>query len=190
MLYLNDKLKTISNLFEGNEIRSIWDSEKEEYYFSIIDVIRVLTESKDPSHYWRTLKSRMIQEGNETVTKCDTFKLKAKDGKLRNTDMLDTKNIFRLIESVPSPKAEPFKMWLANIGSERIDEVFNPEITINRAINYYHNKGYSDEWNKARLTGIVDRLKLTDIWKEGGVEKPLEYALLTNEIYKLVWNES
>ena len=181
---MNNKLETISNLFEDKEIRSIWDNEKEEYYFSVVDVISVLTESKDPSHYWRTLKSRMVQEGNETVTKCDTFKLKAKDGKMRNTDMLDTKNIFRLIESVPSPKAEPFKMWLANLGSERIDEVFDPEIAINRAVNYYRNKGYSDEWIKERLTGIVDRFKLTDIWKEGGIIKPMEYALLTNEIYK------
>ena len=181
---MNNKLETISNLFEDKEIRSIWDNEKEEYYFSVVDVISVLTESKDPSHYWRTLKSRMVQEGNETVTKCDTFKLKAKDGKMRNTDMLDTKNIFRLIESVPSPKAEPFKMWLANLGNERIDEVFDPEIAINRAVNYYRNKGYSDEWIKERLTGIVDRFKLTDIWKEGGIIKPMEYALLTNEIYK------
>ncbi len=184
VLRLNNKLETISNLFEDKEIRSIWDNEKEEYYFSVVDVISVLTESKDPSHYWRTLKSRMVQEGNETVTKCDTFKLKAKDGKMRNTDMLDTKNIFRLIESVPSPKAEPFKMWLANLGSERIDEVFDPEIAINRAVNYYRNKGYSDEWIKARLAGIVDRFRLTDIWKEGGITKPMEYALLTNEIYK------
>ncbi len=185
MLYLNDKLKTISNLFEGNEIRSIWDSEKEEYYFSIIDVIRVLTESKNPNDYWYRLKTRMTnEEKSELSTKCRQLKLKSKDGKYRETDTLDTKGILRLIESVPSPKAEPFKMWLANIGSERIDEVFNPEIAINRAVNYYRNKGYSDEWIKARLTGIVDRFKLTDIWKEGGVEKPLEYALLTNEIYK------
>ena len=181
---MNNKLETISNLFDGKEIRSIWDSEKEEYYFSVVDVISVLTESKDPSHYWRTLKSRMIQEGNETVTNCDTFKLKSKDGKMRNTDMLETKNVFRLIESIPSPKAEPFKMWLANLGSERIDEVFDPEIAVNRAVEYYRKKGYNDEWIKARLNGIVDRFKLTDIWKEGGITKPLEYALLTNEIYK------
>ena len=184
VLNLNNKLETISNLFEDKEIRSIWDDKKEDYYFSVVDVISVLTESKDPSHYWRTLKSRMIQEGNETVTNCDTLKLKAKDGKMRYTDMLDTKNMFRLIESIPSPKAEPFKMWLANLGSERIDEVFDPEIAINRAVNYYRSKGYPDEWIKARLTGIVDRFKLTDIWKEGGITKPMEYALLTNEIYK------
>ncbi len=178
------KLETITNLFEGNKIRSIWNSDKEEYYFSVIDVIGALTESNDPSHYWRTLKSRMIKEGNETVTNCDTFKLKAKDGKLRNTDMLDTKGIFRLIESVPSPKAEPMKMWLANLGKERIDEVFDPEIAGNRIINYYRNKGYSDEWIKKRLTGMVDRFKLTDVWKDSGIEKPAHYAILTNEIYK------
>ena len=181
---MNNKLETISNLFDGKEIRSIWDSEKEEYYFSVVDVISVLTESKDPSHYWRTLKSRMVQEGNETVTNCDTFKLKSKDGKMRNTDMLETKNVFRLIESIPSPKAEPFKMWLANLGSERIDEVFDPEVAVNRAVEYYRKKGYNDEWIKARLNGIVDRFKLTDVWEEGGITKPLEYALLTNEIYK------
>ena len=133
---MDNKLATITNLFEGKEIRSIWDAEKEDYYFSVIDVISVLTESNDPSHYWRTLKSRMIKEGNETVTNCDTFKFKAKDGKMRETDTLDTKGIFRLIESIPSPKAEPFKIWLASLGSERIDEVFDPEIAIKRAINY------------------------------------------------------
>ena len=181
---MNNKLETLTNLFEGSEIRSIWDSEKEEYYFSVIDVISVLTESNDPAHYWRTLKSRLIKEGNETVTNCDTFKMEAKDGKMRNTDVLDTKNIFRLIESVPSPKAEPFKMWLANLGKERIDEVFDPEIAANRVVNYYRSKGYTDEWIKQRLIGIVDRFKLTDIWKDGGIDKPVEFALLTNEIYK------
>ena len=178
------KLETITNLFEGNKIRSIWNSDKEEYYFSVIDIIGALTESSDPSHYWRTLKSRMIKEGNETVTNCDTFKLEAKDGKLRNTDTLDTKGIFRLIESVPSPKAEPMKMWLANLGKERIDEVFDPEIAGNRIINYYRKKGYNNEWIKKRLTGMVDRFKLTDVWKDGGIEKPTHYAMLTNEIYK------
>ena len=181
---MNNKLETLTNLFEGKEIRSIWDSDREEYYFSVIDIVSVLTESNDPAHYWRTLKSRMIQEGNETVTNCDTFKLKAKDGKMRKTDMLDTQNILRLIESIPSPKAEPFKMWLASLGNERINEVFDPELAINRAVNYYRNKGYTDEWIKQRLIGIVDRFKLTDIWKNGGIDKPVEFALLTNEIYK------
>ena len=179
-----NKMETISNLFEGSEIRSIWDSEKEDYYFSVVDVIAVLTESNDPSHYWITLKSRMVKEGNETVTNCDAFKLKAKDGKMRNTDMLDTKGILRLIESVPSPKAEPFKLWLASLGSERIEEVFDPEKAINRAVTYYRSKGYSDDWIKVRLAGIVDRFKLTDVWKRGGIDKPVEYAMLTNEIYK------
>lgn len=138
---MNDKLTTISNLFEGNEIRSIWDADKEEYFFSVVDVIKVLTESKDSSHYWRTLKSRMIKEGNETVTNCDSFKFKAKDGKMRKTDILDTKNILRLIESIPSPKAEPFKMWLASLGNERINEVYDPElaksaISKSNALNY------------------------------------------------------
>ena len=181
---MDNKLETISNLFEGKEIRSIWNSEKEDYYFSVVDVISALTGSKDPSHYWRTLKSRMLQEGNETVTNCDTLKLKAKDGKMRYTDMLDTKNIFRLIESIPSPKAEPFKMWLVNLGSERIDEVFNPELAVNRAVEYYRKKGYDDKWIKSRLTGIVDRFKLTDVWKESGIIKDYEYGILTNEIYK------
>ena len=181
---MNNKLETISNLFDGKEIRSVWDSDEEEYYFSVVDVIGALTESKDPSHYWRTLKLRMIQEGNETVTKCDALKLKAKDGKMRYTDMLDTKNIFRLIESIPSPKAEPFKMWLANLGSERIDEVFDPEIAVNRAVEYYRKRGYDDKWIKSRLTGIVDRFKLTDVWKGSGIVKDYEYGILTNEIYK------
>ena len=126
----------------------------------------------------------MLQEGNETATNCDTFKLKAKDGKMRNTDMLDTKNIFRLIESIPSPKAEPFKMWLANLGSDRIDEVFDPEVAIKRAINYYRKRGYSDKRIEARLKAILDRNKLTDIWKEGGITENYEYGILTNEIYK------
>ncbi|MEE3344811.1 MAG: Bro-N domain-containing protein [Bacilli bacterium] len=181
---MNDKLATITNLFEGKEIRSIWNKDKEDYYFSVIDIISVLTESSDPSHYWRTLKSRMIKEGNETVTNCDTFKLKAKDGKMRNTDMLNTQNIFRLIESIPSPKAESFKMWLASLGKERIDEVFDPELAVNRAVEYYRKRGYDDKWIKSRLTGIVDRFKLTDVWKDSGITKDYEYGILTNEIYK------
>ena len=180
----NNKIETISNLFEDKEIRSIWDDEKEEYFFSVVDVISALTDSNDASHYWRTLKSRMIREGNETVTNCDTFKLRAKDGKMRNTDMLDMQNLFRLIESVPSPKAEPFKMWLATLGKERVDEVFDPEIAVNRAIDYYRKRGYSDKWISERLNGILNRKKLTDTWKENGIKDNYEYAMLTNEIYK------
>jgi len=185
VLNLNNKLETISNLFEGNEIRSIWDSEKEDYFFSVVDVIGALTESPRPRKYWNALKTKLDNEGSQLSSKLGQLKLKSqKDGKSYLTDVLDTKGILRLIESVPSPKAEPFKLWLASLGSERIDEVFDPEIAANRVVNYYRNKGYSDEWIKKRLIGIVDRFKLTDIWKDGGIEKPVEYAMLTNEIYK------
>ena len=181
-----NKLETITNLFENNTIRSIWDAEKEEYYFSVVDVIGALTDSnyQKSRNYWKWLKNKLNDEGSELVSNTNRLKLVAQDGKMRNTDMLDTKGIFRLIESIPSPKAEPMKMWLASIGSERIDEVFDPELAINRAVNYYRNKGYTDEWIKKRLLGIVDRLKLTDIWKDAGITKPIEYAMLTNEIYK------
>lgn len=180
-----EKLEIITNLFEDKEIRSIWDSEKEDYYFSVVDVISILTDSRDSSDYWTTLKRRLINnEGSQLPTNCRRLKFKAKDGKLRNTDVLDTKGILRLIESVPSSKAEPFKVWLANLGNERINEVFDPELAINRAVNYYRNKGYNVEWIKKRILGIIDRFKLTDIWKDGGISKPVEYALLTNEIYK------
>ena len=182
---MNNKLETISNLFEDKEIRSIWDSENEEYYFSVVDIIGALTNANIPRNYWSDLKRKLSVEGSQLHENIVQLKMKSKkDGKSYLTDTLDTKGVLRLIESVPSPKAEPFKLWLANLGSERIDEVFVPEIAINRAVNYYRNKGYTDEWIKARLTGIVDRFKLTDIWKEGGITKPMEYAMLTNEIYK------
>lgn len=178
------KLKNISKLFEGKEIRSVWDEKKEDYYFSVVDVVGVLTDSDIPRNYWSDLKRRLKTEGSELHEKIVQLKLLAKDGKMRETDTLDTRGILRLIESIPSHKAEPFKVWLANLGGERIDEVFNPELAINRAVEYYRNKGYDDEWIKSRLSGIVDRFKLTDIWKEGGIREPMEYALLTNEIYK------
>ena len=182
----NNKLETISNLFEGKEIRSIWDAEKEEYYFSVVDVIYALTESNNPRNYWNTLKRRMTEEEkSELYAKCVQLKMKSKkDGKNYLTDTLDTKGILRLIESVPSPKAEPFKLWLANLGSERIDEVFNPEIAISRAVTYYRKRGYDDKWIKSRLIGIVDRFKLTDVWKENGITNNYEYGILTNEIYQ------
>ncbi len=181
----NNKLETISKLFEDKEIRSIWDSEKEEYYFSVVDVIGALTKSTDSKDYWYRLKKRMTeQEKSELSTKCRQLKLKSKDGKFYSTDTLDTKGILRLIESVPSPKAEPFKLWLAQMGKERIDEVFDPELAVNRAVDYYRAKGYNDSWIKARLTGVVDRRKLTDIWKENGITKDYEYGMLTNEIYQ------
>lgn len=182
---MNNKLETISNLFDGKEIRSHWDSDEEEYYFSVVDVISALTNSKNSNDYWYRLKTRMSdEEKSEVSTKCRQLKLKSKDGKYRETDVLDTKGILRLIESIPSPKAEPFKMWLANLGSERIDEVFDPEIAVNRAVEYYRKRGYDDKWIKSRLTGIVDRFKLTDVWKESGIVKDYEYGILTNEIYK------
>ena len=182
---MNDKLATITQLFDGKEIRSIWDAEKEDYYFSVVDVILVLTDSPNPRDYWYRLKTRMTEEEkSEVSTKCRQLKMKAQDGKMRETDTLDTEGILRLIESVPSSKAEPFKMWLASLGKERIDEVFDPEIAVKRAVEYYRKREYSDEWIKARLLGIVDRFKLTDIWKDGDIEKPFEYAILTNEIYK------
>lgn len=183
---MKNKLETISNLFEDKEIRSIWDSEKEEYYFSVVDVISALTNSSNPRNYWNMLKKRMAdEEQSELYTKCVQLKMKSKkDGKSYSTDTLDTKGILRLIESVPSPKAEPFKMWLASLGSERIDEVFDPEIAVNRAIDYYRKRGYSDKWISERLNGILNRKKLTDTWKENGINDNYEYALLTNEIYK------
>ena len=180
----NDKLETILNLFEGKEIRSIWNAEKEEYYFSVIDVVSVLTESNRARKYWSDLKNKLNQEGSQLSEKIGQLKLKSKDGKFYNTDVLDTNGILRLIESIPSPKAEPFKLWLARIGKERIDEIFDPEIAMNRAIDYYRAKGYSDKWIESRLKGILDRKKLTDVWKENGVTQSYEYAVLTNEIYK------
>ena len=181
----NNKLETISNLFEGNEIRSIWDAEKEDYYFSVVDVIGALTDSKIPRNYWSDLKRKLTEEGSQLHEDIVQLKMKSqKDGKNYLTDTLDIKGILRLIESVPSPKAEPFKLWLAQVGSDRIDEVFDPEIAIKRAIYYYRNRGYSDKWIEARLKGILDRNKLTDVWKENGIKENFEYGILTNEIYK------
>ena len=180
----NNKIETISNLFEDKEIRSVWDSEKEEYFFSVVDVIGALTESNIPRNYWSDLKRKLKSEGSELHENIVQLKMKAQDGKMRETDTLDTKGIFRLIESVSSPKAEPFKMWLASLGKDRIDEVFDPEIAVNRSIDYYRNRGYSDEWISKRLNGILNRKKLTDTWNENGITKNYEYAMLTNEIYK------
>ena len=182
---MDNKLATITQLFEGKEIRSIWDAEKEDYYFSVVDVILVLTDSSNPRDYWYRLKTRMTEEEkSELSTKCRQLKMKAQDGKFRSTDALDTKGIFRLIESIPSPKAEPFKLWLAQLGSERIDEVFDPEIAIKRAIDYYRKRGYDDKWIETRIKATLDRNKLTDVWKDGGITENFEYGILTNEIYK------
>lgn len=180
-----NKLETISNLFEDNEIRSIWDKDKGDYYYSVVDVIEALTNSGRSRKYWSDLKLKLKEEGSQLSENIGQLKMKSnKDGKNYLTDVLDTKGILRLIESIPSPKAEPFKVWLANLGSERIDEVFDPELVINRAINYYKKRGYDDEWIKKRLNGILNRNKLTDVWKESGIKENYEYAVLTNEIYK------
>ena len=181
----NNKLETISKLFEGNEIRSVWDAKKEEYYFSVVDVVGALTDSNIPRNYWSDLKRKLKQEGSQLHENIVQLKIKShKDGKSYLTDSLDTKGILRLIESIPSPKAEPFKLWLAKIGKDRIDEVFDPELAINRAVDYYKSRGYDDNWIKTRLTGVVDRHKLTDVWKENGINQNYEYAILTNDIYQ------
>ena len=171
-------------LYENKEIRSVWDEEKEEWYFSVVDVVAVLTESKDPQVYWRVLKKRLKDEGNETVTNCNALKMKAADGKMRLTDVADMQGIFRIIQSIPSPKAEPFKLWLAEVGKERIDEIIDPELTIDRALETYLKKGYSREWINQRLQAIQVRKDLTDAWDDHGIEKGIEYAILTDEITK------
>ena len=181
---MNDKLATITNLFEGKEIRSIWNKDKEDYYFSVVDVIAALTDANIPRNYWSDLKRRLIEEGSEVHEKIVHLKLKAKDGKMRETDTLDTEGIFRLIESVASSKAEPFKLWLAKLGREKVDEVFDPSKGIDQMIDFYLKKGYSLKWIEARIKAIIDRKKLTNVWKENGVSEGVEYAILTNDIYK------
>lgn len=173
---------TTLKLFQDTNIRTQWDADAEKWYFSIVDVIAALTESADPSAYWRKLKQRLKEEGNETVTNCHGLKLVAPDGKLRMTDVADTEQLLRLIQSVPSKKAEPFKLWLASVGSERIDEISDPEIAIQRALNYYQRLGYSGEWIAQRLRSIEIRKDLTNQWDRGGIKQGLEYALLTDEI--------
>lgn len=171
-------------LFEGRQIRSAWDNEKEEWYFSIIDILGVLTESDNPRKYWSVLKTRLKNEGNELATNCSQLKMEAADGKMRETDVADMQGIFRIIQSVPSPKAEPFKMWLAEVGKERIDEIIDPELIIDRALDTYLKKGYSREWINQRLQAIQVRKELTDTWQDHGVKAGKEYAILTNEISK------
>ncbi len=171
-------------LFNDKQIRTKWDDEIEDYYFSIIDVMAVLTESKDPSAYWRKLKQRLINEGNQTVTNCHSLKMPAKDGKMRLTDVANTKQLLRIIQSVPSPNAEPFKLWLAQVGSERLDEIAAPELAIERAIETYRKKGYSEEWITQRMRSIETRKELTAEWKRSGVKEGLEYAILTNDVSK------
>ncbi len=172
-------------IFEGSQIRSVWDNEREEWYFSIVDVIGSLTESNNPRDYWYRVKKRMSEEEkSELSTICRQLKLKAPDGKMRLTDVADMQGIFRIIQSVPSPKAEPFKMWLAEVGKERIDEIIDPELTIDRALEGYARKGYSREWINQRLQAVQVRKELTDTWQDHGVKAGNEYAILTNEISK------
>ena len=169
-------------LFEDKRIRTAWDEEKEEWYFSIVDVVAVLTDSPNPQTYWRVLKKRLKDEGNETVTSCNGLKMIAADGKRRMTDVADTEQLLRIIQSIPSPKAEPFKLWLAQVGRERIEETIDPELTIERALETYLKKGYTREWINQRLQAIQVRKELTDEWDARGVQKGVEYAILTDEI--------
>ena len=179
-----DKMHLINKIFNNETIRTVWDKEDEKYYISVVDIVRVLSESDNPQVYWRVMKKRLKDEGNETVTNCNALKLKAQDGKYRLTDVVDIEGMFRIIESIPSKNAEPIKGWLAKLGSERIDEVFDPSLAAQRAIDIYRAKGYDEKWIAKRIKGIQDRKELTDIWQENGITEGKEYAILTNEIYK------
>lgn len=174
--------KTAVKLFEDKKVRSIWDAEAEKWYVSIVDVVGVLTDSVDATAYWRKLKQRLKAEGNETVTNCHGLKMQAADGKMRMTDVADVEQLFRLVQSIPSPKAEPFKMWLAQLGRERLEEIDDPELGIERMLEYYHRKGYSESWINQRLKSIEVRKELTDEWERRGVKKGQEYAVLTDII--------
>lgn len=172
-------------IFENKQVRTAWNADKEEWYFSVVDVVAVLTDSADPNNYWKVLKNRLTKEGGELVTNCNRLKLRSpKDGKTYNTDVLDTKGVLRLVQSIPSPKAEPFKMWLAQVGSERLDEIADPEKAILRGADFYRAKGYTEGWINQRLQTIEMRKKLTDEWKERGVKEGVEYAILTDEMTK------
>ena len=179
-----DKMHLINKIFNNETIRTVWDKEQEKYFISIIDLVGVLSESDRPRKYWSDLKNKLKQEGNEVSEKIGQLKLKSQDGKYRLTDVCDIEEMFRIIESIPSKNAEPVKQWLAKLGSERIDEVFDPSISAQRSIDLYRAKGYDEEWIAKRLKGIQDRHKLTDVWKDGGITEHKEYAILTNEIYK------
>ena len=179
-----DKMHIVNKLFNNETIRTVWDNEKETYYISVVDIVRVLTGSTNPQTYWRVLKKRLKDEGNETVTNCNALKLKSKDGKYRLTDVVDIEGMFRIIESIPSKNAEPIKVWLAKLGSERIDETFDPSLAVQRAIDIYRAKGYDEDWIIKRIKGIQDRKKLTEVCKDNGVDSNVEYAILTNDIYR------
>lgn len=179
-----DKMHLINKIFNNETIRTVWDKEKEKYYISIVDLVGVLSESDRPRKYWSDLKNKLKQEGNEVSEKIGQLKLKSQDGKYRLTDVCDIEEMFRIIESIPSKNAEPIKQWLAKLGSERIDEVFDPSIAAQRAVDIYRAKGYDEKWIAKRLKGIQDRKQLTDVWQDGGITDGKEYAILTNEIYK------
>ena len=174
----------VSKLFEDRKIRTVWDDKEEKWYFSIVDVVAVLTDSENPQTYWRVLKNRLKNEGNETVTNCNALKLRAADGKMRLTDVADTEQLFRIIQSIPSPKAEPIKQWIAHVAAERVDQMQDPELSIQQAMMDYKRLGYSDNWINQRLKSIEIRKDLTDQWKLHNVEEGLQYATLTDIIYQ------
>ena len=176
--------REISKLFEDKKIRTVWDDEEEKWYFSIVDVVAVLTDSENPQTYWRVLKNRLKKEGNETVTNCNALKLRAADGKMRLTDVADTEQLFRIIQSIPSPKAEPFKQWMAHVAADRLDQLQDPELSIQQAMMDYKRLGYSDNWINQRLKSIEIRKDLTDQWKLHNVEEGIQYATLTDIIYR------
>ena len=174
--------ETSIKLFEQKQVRSVWDDEQEKWYFSIVDVVGVLTDSPNPNNYWKVLKHRLIKEGSQLVTNCNQLKMQSSDGKFYKTDVADTEQLFRLIQSIPSPKAEPLKIWIANVARERIDEMEDPEIGIDRLMETYLRKGYSKEWINQRLKSIEIRKELTDEWENRGVQKGKEFAILTDDI--------
>ena len=179
-----NKMQLINKLFNNETIRTIWDKDEEKYYISIIDIVGVISGSNRPRKYWSDLKKNLIKDGFEVSEKIGQLKLKSQDGKYRMTDVCDIEGMFRIIESIPSKNAEPIKQWLAHLGKERVDETFDPSIALQRAIDLYRTKGYDEEWIAKRMKSIQERKKLTDVWKENGIESNIEYAILTNEIYK------
>lgn len=176
--------KDAIKIFEEKKVRTVWDDETEEWYFSVVNVVEILTESTNPQTYWRVLKKRLLAEGNQTVTNCNALKMRAADGKMRLTDVMTTEQMFRLIQSIPSPKAEPFKLWMAQIAKERLDEMQDPELTIDRAMMEYKALGYSDNWINQRLKSIEIRKELTDEWKRHNLQEGIQFATLTDIIYQ------
>ena len=179
-----NKMQLINKLFNNETIRTIWDKDEEKYYISIVDIVGVISGSNRPRKYWSDLKKNLIKDGFEVSEKIGQLKLKSQDGKYRMTDVCDIEGMFRIIESIPSKNAEPIKQWLAHLGKERVNETFDPSIALQRAIDLYRTKGYDEEWIAKRMKSIQERKKLTDVWKENGIESNIEYAILTNEIYK------